>query len=282
MSKPMSKPQNRYIGLVVPDALVEFIGAHYRTTTDKELIILIHQTEEWQYIDLPKLRHIKWLHKFIKQIQVPYTEEEKQFILDNYLKMGDVTLAKHLPNHSFKSVHKQRRIIMGLHRDKESLFAIRQKGSQNAHAARERMRQEGLLIHHKLRGVGEIYKVNCTPYWYIKPDEKRLYRQVAYHRWVWEQEVGEIPKGYIVRFKNGIIPNNYQDITIDILECVPQSEHASKVSALLGDNYVAGRMWYKARKIDIETLKGAGLIEIKRDALRIYKSLNKKQDEKSN
>ena len=83
----------------------------------------------------------------------------------------------------------------------------------------------------------------------------------------------------MVRFKNGVIPNNYQDITIDTLECVSQAEHASKVSELLGDNYVAGRMQYKVRKIDIETLKEAGLIEIKRDALKIYKSyksLNKK------
>lgn len=71
------------------------------------------------------------------------------------------------------------------------------------------------------RKPGEMYQRDDhgTLYWYIKPKGAR--RCIAYHRYRWQQLHGEIPKGYIVTFKDGN-PENIQD---DNIICISRAEN---------------------------------------------------------
>lgn len=256
----------------ITDELIAFLKAHYQTTTDKQLLALVHQKEEWWWVVFSALRHIKYRYGIIKQHQVSFTEEEKQFVRDNYLTMGDVDMARLMPNHTFKSVHKLRRVTLGLRRDKVSLRKIQEIGSKRGADSRTRKLKEGTLNNPNYRKVGEVYRVNCTRYWYIKPNNNPLARQVPYHRYLWEQEVGSIPVGYNVRFK-GDMPESWEDITIDMLECVNNADHAKAISVNLTDSYVVGRFQYKKWGIDSKLIPQQ-LIDLKRNELLLKRELN--------
>ncbi len=264
----------------VTDELIAFLKEHYETTTDKQLLALLHQREEWQWVSFAALRHIKYRYGIIKQHQVPFTEEEKQFVRDNYLTMGDVDMAKMLPNHSYKSVHKLRRITLGLRRDKASLRKIQEIGAKRGADARTRKLREGALYNPNYRKVGEVYRINCNNYWYIKPDDTPFARTILYHRWLWEKEVGPIPAGYNVRFRTDV-PDDYRDITIDMLECLNDTDNAKAISKKLSDSYVVGRFQYKKIGID-KKLIPYQLIELKRNELMLKRELNNQLNNNKN
>lgn len=46
-----------------------------------------------------------------------------------------------------------------------------------------------------------------------------------YHRHVWEQAHGPVPRGHVVAFKDGRRRLEPAEITLDVLECIPRSEH---------------------------------------------------------
>lgn len=255
----------------VTNELINFITLHHINFTAIQLVDLI-RSSGWDWMTTTALRYIKYEYRIIKQHQTAFTEQEKQFVRDNYLKMGDVDIAKLMPHRTFKSVHKLRRKTLNLHRDKVSLRKIREVGSQKALEGRKKKMDNGTFHNPNYRTVGEVYKTNHNNYWYIKPDKDPLHRVVLYHRWLWEKEMGKIPKGFKVRFK-GDIPDKYEDITIDMLECVSNKEHAQLISKDMPDNYVIGRLQYKSKGIDKEDIPDS-LIQLKRNELLLKRQLN--------
>lgn len=55
-------------------------------------------------------------------------------------------------------------------------------------------------------------------------------RWVGVHRLVWEAAHGPIPRGHVVRFKDGQRTTNEADITLDRLECITQRENMRRNS----------------------------------------------------
>lgn len=53
-------------------------------------------------------------------------------------------------------------------------------------------------------------------------------RWVAVHRLVWEAQVGPIPAGHVVRFRDGMKTTTLEEITPDRLECITRGEHARR------------------------------------------------------
>lgn len=53
-------------------------------------------------------------------------------------------------------------------------------------------------------------------------------RWVAVHRLVWEAAHGSIPKGHIVRFREGMKTATQELVTADRLECITRGEHAKR------------------------------------------------------
>jgi hypothetical protein len=53
-------------------------------------------------------------------------------------------------------------------------------------------------------------------------------RWVAVHRIVWQEQVGAIPAGHIVRFREGMKTTVLEQITPDRLECITRAEHAKR------------------------------------------------------
>lgn len=51
---------------------------------------------------------------------------------------------------------------------------------------------------------------------------------VPYHRYVWQQAHGPIPKGYVVAFRAGRHSTDAAQITVDALECIPRAEQSPR------------------------------------------------------
>ena len=62
-----------------------------------------------------------------------------------------------------------------------------------------------------------VHHEKGVPYRVIKLNGKWCY----YHRYIWEQHYGAIPKGYIVRFING----NTMDDALENLECISRADN---------------------------------------------------------
>ncbi len=258
----------------ITDEFLEFMRQNYLIKTNKQLLEMISQKPEWSWCNFGALTAIKHRYRFIKQEQVNYTPEEIQFVKDNYLTMGDVEMAQIL-GRKFKSLHKLRRVTLNLHRDKESLAVLMKQVAQKGHEGRARKMSEGTFYNPRYRLLGEIYRNKCSRnYWLIKPSSDKLSRPIYLHRFLWEREFGPVPKGYVIRFKNGIIPDDPLSITTDILECVTNGEHAQKVTQLMSDRYLAGRFHYKVRGIDLAALKASGLLDAKRQQIEISRKIH--------
>ncbi len=85
--------------------------------------------------------------------------------------------------------------------------------------------------HANYRPIGS-FRLSKEGYWEVKWCDDRsimpIKRWKGYHRLVWEQHRGSIPKGHIIVFKDrkkGVTPD---EITIDMLECISRAENANR------------------------------------------------------
>ncbi len=113
---------------------------------------------------------------------------------------------------------------------------------------------------------------------------------VLYQRYVWEQRNGKIPRGYVVRFKDGDTMN----CDINNLECISMAENASRnanrekakqsmqlnreegyetPSERLTDNAVAGMLSFKNPEMRDLFKQNPELIELKRAQLLLNRKI---------
>lgn len=70
---------------------------------------------------------------------------------------------------------------------------------------------------------GKLYKrvdSDGRPYWYIKADQ----RIKPLHTWLWESANGKLPKGFVIRFKDG----NTLNCVIENLELITRAENMQR------------------------------------------------------
>lgn len=132
-----------------------------------------------------------------------WTEDDIQYISDNYKTVGDVAIAKHL-NRTKKAVYSKRRVL-GLERTKKEIYKIQQ---QNAI-------KRNFKYLHKGRKIGEVfYKENYQCY-FIKCKNNR---SKPYHVFLYNERYGVIPHHHEVVLRNGRYDNlesyNLDNITL--------------------------------------------------------------------
>jgi hypothetical protein len=83
---------------------------------------------------------------------------------------------------------------------------------------------------------------------------------VPYHRHIWEEENGPIPKGHLVAFING----DPMDVRLENLELISRAENAHRNQNYDSDGYVAHTLAPRDPELKEELKKHPGLIELKR------------------
>lgn len=105
---------------------------------------------------------------------------------------------------------------------------------------------------------------------------KRKWKYLS--RYIWEQEHGPIPKGHVIRFKDG----DTQNYSLDNLECISRSEHSRRNS--LSDGVISvwlslqgkkgkGSINKGLQKTLLTTKEGMELIRMKRNSHMLKQAL---------
>lgn len=115
---------------------------------------------------------------------------------------------------------------------------------------------------------------------------------ILYHRYLWAKEKGPIPKGHLVRFKDG----DTQNCTLENLECISMAENArrnhnrekARKSMLtryedgdinnplqrMHDSAIAAWIAPRDREMQKELLNHPELIELKRIQIKLQRQIN--------
>ncbi len=110
---------------------------------------------------------------------------------------------------------------------------------------------------------------------------------VLYHRYLWEKAFGKIPPKYLVAFKNG----NSLDVRLENLEIITMQENSrrnhnrEKAAETMreqwasgerynNDDWIAGLLSRKNKKLRDEIKKHPELIELKREQLKLRRAIN--------
>lgn len=207
-----------------------------------------------------------------------WTEEQVDFLQNNYQEIGDVELAEifqskwHKKKGWTKSHIDKKRNQLGLHRTKEQLEAIYQRNMENgrwSECAIKRWETTGQAPEGEIR----YWKTSNTDRKF--PVIKIAGKWVHYGRYRWEQLHGPCPKGHNIVFLDGN-PRNREDSNLGIMSDGELSRRNAKEQSIgMGDNYVLGIMTVGRPDLR-ETIRREypQLIEIKRKQLILNRKIN--------
>ncbi len=211
-----------------------------------------------------------------------WTDEQIQFLVDNYQQIGDKELAEIFnakwekkKSWSFKHIEKKRK-QRNLKRTKEQIDAIRDR---NVEFGRFKNCPVNRWLKYGVSQEGDIRMWRCTNGRYvpfIKVDGK--FRHWA--RYTWEKVNGPVPERYNIIFKD----NNPQDYAkgIEVLAMVSNAElsalNSKKSSTGLSDNYIAAMMSLGQPELRDAIKNTPALIDLKRQELLLTRAI--KQSEK--
>ena len=177
---------------------LEYIRENYHKVPAKDIAEHLNRSVASLYAKAQKLKVYRDIY---------YTKEDDDFIKANYLKMSDKELGKAL-GRTHLSIMWRRKDVLNL--KKTSKQAVRKEGIFKKGHIPANAHKTGTII---LRqdGNSKIY--------YIKVENKK--QMVKLHHYVYEQAHGKIPKGYVIRFKDG----NTLNCDLDNLRCMSRCEH---------------------------------------------------------
>lgn len=199
------------------DELV-FIKKNFSTMSAKQLL---HHINSNRGQNEPKIRlhslRLKYysLGLYKNPRNIPWNQREARYLVNNYQKMGNLEMCKHLNSHAsrsrnftVKTIWKKMK-LMRLHRSPAELLKIK----------KNHIGESAWIEAHKITAAKKTYPdgkkvvriISGLKYWYVKQGSK----MVAYHRLVWERKNGSIPEGYKIYFKDG----NGLNCSPDNLEC---------------------------------------------------------------
>lgn len=228
---------------------IKFIRNNYYQMTWKQLFVAIKELNKTATIQA--LRHQCIRMKLAKQVQIRWCKEDIQYLIDNYQTKGDKELAIDLNKlkrtfrvingkkvyRIFKKKHIEKKMnLLGLKRSIDEYNAIRKRNIQTGltHAWSKDKNVYTL-------GIKEVAKDGTIRAWkhygrmlkHIKVDGTFKH----YHRFLWEQAFGPVPKGYNVIFKDG----DSMNCVLENLECITDREIQLRNSGTinLADGFVA-------------------------------------------
>ncbi len=161
----------------------------------------------------------------LKRIELAYwTEKQTQYLKDNYKKIGDTEIAEYFEVNCPKNkpwtkrhIEKKRRYL----KLKRTAAQLKEIHKRNVKLGMFAMCSTNMW---KTRGIspeGTIvtWFVNDMPYLFIKQNDTYIH----YNRYLYEKEIGKIPKGMLVRIADDADRTNY---TAKDLFLVTRGEHA--------------------------------------------------------
>lgn len=163
----------------------------------------------------------------LKRMELEYwTNDQVEFLKQNYKSIGDVELAEIFENEwpknkgwSKKHIEKKRRYL-NLKRTQDQLKKVHERNKKSGRLAVANKKRWEVTGSNEI-GTILIWRMNQSPIVHIKTESG----YVHYNRWLWRKEYGTIPEGYNVVRKAGCpeIP------TIEFLELLTKEEHARNI-----------------------------------------------------
>lgn len=210
-----------------------------------------------------------------------WTPEKEQFIRDNYESMTALQMAAHFE--TSRSVIKNR--IMKMELKKSHNPGKYTPGTEPANkgkimdpALKESIKHTFFKAGHKPHNT--MYdgheRISKDGYIEVRVSEGNYQHK---QRVIWEQHFGTIPEGYIIAFKDGVKTN----IDPSNLKIITRAQHAQNTQQ--SDGYIAsklaackgtGRGKYN-KELAKELLKHPELIELKRNQLKLNRTLKQKK-----
>lgn len=207
-----------------------------------------------------------------------WTDEQIQFLKDNFREIGDLELAEIFQEKwpkqkiwSLKHIEKKRNYL-NLHRSPQDLANVMQR---NVDQGRMNLRSKGktnwLSTGPAKEGEIRMYK-SCVGV--ISPRVKIGKCWKWWARWKWEQEFGPIPSGMVVVFKD----NDSYNTVPENLELITRSEASSRNVAQAGkkltDKYIAGMLGRGDPELRKVLPNHPELLNLKRQQLILQRTIN--------
>ena len=123
-------------------------------------------------------------------------------------------------------------------------------------------------------GAITVRNRNQTPYQYIRISECNW---MLLHRKIWGDANGPIPRGHVIRFRNG----NTLDVRLENLECISRSEHAmrnqnrekARKTLVESDSYIISRMAPRDKHLQEKLKHFPRLVELKKEQLKLKRAI---------
>jgi hypothetical protein len=257
----------------------EYLKSNYTTRSMEQMAEAIGRTKSSVGFRMHKLRLVRtreqkrliWRSSegvkdfFRRKKWLPWTDEEKKFIQDNYEKMTRRELAKALKR-SYNAVKAQ--IDKGLITAYKSPQAI----SEQCRRRNNGMFPKGSKPHNTF-GVGVITfrhsEEKNTRIYHIKVAEPNVWQPL--NRYIYEAVHGKLPEGMLVVFRDG----NTMNLLISNLQAITKEEHARRNSASLNlpDSYVATTIARNDMPLRSDVMKLPALIELKRQSIKLNREI---------
>jgi hypothetical protein len=253
----------------------QFIRDHYESLTTTEIAQALGrpksgiQTYAWRVLKIRKspqafAKSVSKGQQARQDIDL-YSEQERQFMRDNWQTMTNAEIASAL-GRTFASVKKYGNNELGLKRTHETLSRISQRPNAGQF-------QKGQLPPNTIYGDEQTIRIrhsNKGPdYKYIRTGFRKWQE---YHRWLWIQHNGPIPKGFIVAFENG----DTMDVRIDNLKLITLKENVLRNSGSinLSDGFVVNTLARLNPELKQEIRSNhPELIEVKRAHILLNRAL---------
>lgn len=229
------------------------------------------------------------------QIQIRWSKEDIQFLVENYKTMGNVEIAEILTKEArswriingvkvvrkFNQKNVEKKMdLLGLKRTEEDLKYIikhnREIGKGHCWTKKNNPYTMGIKSVFD-DGVIREWSINGRQYKYIKVNGKFI----SYPRYLWEQKIGKIPSEFKVAFKDG----NPDNCELSNLECISSVEMMKRNSANLNlpDGVLA--FWIAGKKGE-EKIRQAikqnpQLLELKRNQILLNRKIKEKNQWKT-
>lgn len=273
------------------DDELKFIRDNYYQMTWKQLFVAVKGLNNSATIQA--LRHQCIRMKLAKQVQIRWCKEDIQYLIDNYQTKGDKELAIELNKlkRTFRIIDGKKvyRIFNKKHIDKKKdLLGLKRSAEEFKHVRKRNIQigltpawsKENNMYTQGLKTIASDGTIRAWKHYgrmlkHIKVDGRFKH----YHRFLWEQAYGPVPKGYNVIFKDG----DSMNCVLENLECITDREIQLRNSGTinLADGFVAfcllGQKSTKDQRNNIVE-SYPELIEIKRQQMILNRKI-KEQNE---
>lgn len=173
-----------------------FIKGYYGKIPNTDILKQLNTMRDIP-VNMSSLRHYMRRIKLIKGVRlINWTAEQTAILLAKYKTVGNIELAKNLnrlklsPRKFNKKHIEKKMVLLGLKRTADELLAIKDAHKEAGHyPGRVRAAEDGHVLTRIMNGI---------PHCFVKVDG--MYTKQV--REVWKQHFGDIPKGFMIHFKD--------------------------------------------------------------------------------